>query len=144
MEKIDVKGPNAHPLFSWLQAQKSSWMGSGAPPAACPFSSSSSSASADETKIALLTAGIKWNFSKFLIDKEGQVPLHTHPPTHTPRAPPPTPTHRHAHRHTHTHTTHSPSKLIDNRFGCRRAQCIDRFAPTTGISSVAKAVSKLL
>lgn len=66
MEKIDVKGPNAHPLFSWLQAQKSSWMGS----------------------------GIKWNFSKFLIDKEGQ--------------------------------------------------CIDRFAPTTGISSVAKAVSKLL
>ena len=42
MEKIDVKGDGAHPLFLWLQKSKSSWMGS----------------------------GIKWNFAKFLIDKE--------------------------------------------------------------------------
>ncbi|XP_018904211.1 uncharacterized protein [Bemisia tabaci] len=45
--KIDVNGDNAHPLYKWLKSQKA---GSG-----------------------FLTDSIKWNFSKFLINKQGQV-----------------------------------------------------------------------
>jgi glutathione peroxidase len=44
-DKIDVKGPNAHPLFQHLTEQ--------AP--------------------GFLTKTIKWNFTKFLIDREGRV-----------------------------------------------------------------------
>jgi glutathione peroxidase len=44
-EKIDVKGANAHPLFKYLTEQKSGLIGS----------------------------AIKWNFTKFLIDAEGNV-----------------------------------------------------------------------
>jgi glutathione peroxidase len=43
--KVDVKGPNAHPLFVYLTKQ--------AP--------------------GFLTEGIKWNFTKFLIDRNGSV-----------------------------------------------------------------------
>lgn len=43
--KIDVNGENAHPLFAYLT---------------------------DEAK-GILTKQIKWNFTKFLVDKEGQV-----------------------------------------------------------------------
>jgi glutathione peroxidase len=43
--KVDVKGPNAHPLFQHLTQQ--------AP--------------------GFLTKTIKWNFTKFLIDREGRV-----------------------------------------------------------------------
>lgn len=44
-EKIDVKGPNAHPIFKYLKEQ---------------------------TK-GLLNDEIKWNFTKFLIDSNGNV-----------------------------------------------------------------------
>lgn len=43
--KIDVNGPNAHPLYSYLKEQKR----------------------------GLLTRKIEWNFAKFLIDRKGQV-----------------------------------------------------------------------
>ena len=43
--KVDVKGENAHQLFSYLTSEKK----------------------------VLLTEQIKWNFTKFLIDKNGQV-----------------------------------------------------------------------
>lgn len=43
--KVDVKGPDAIPLFSYLSSEKK----------------------------GMLTEGIKWNFTKFLIDKEGNV-----------------------------------------------------------------------
>ncbi len=43
--KIDVKGKNAHPLYQWLVKQKKGLLGS----------------------------SIKWNFTKFLIDREGHV-----------------------------------------------------------------------
>ncbi len=43
--KIDVNGERAHPLFKYLK----------------------------ESKGGLLTEAIKWNFTKFLIDREGQV-----------------------------------------------------------------------
>jgi glutathione peroxidase len=45
MGKIDVNGPAAHPLYVWLKGEKTGLLGS----------------------------GIKWNFTKFLIDREGKV-----------------------------------------------------------------------
>lgn len=45
-DKINVNGPDAHPLYRWLKAQKSGVLGS---------------------------PGIKWNFTKFLIGRNGQV-----------------------------------------------------------------------
>lgn len=45
--KIDVNGPNAHPIYQWLKSQKK---GRG-----------------------LLGGKIKWNFTKFLLDREGNV-----------------------------------------------------------------------
>lgn len=44
-QKVDVKGENAHPLFQFLVSQKK----------------------------GLLTEDIKWNFTKFLVDPDGQV-----------------------------------------------------------------------
>ena len=44
--KVDVNGDNEHPLFKWLKSQKKGIFG---------------------------TAAIKWNFSKFLIDANGDV-----------------------------------------------------------------------
>jgi glutathione peroxidase len=46
MTKIDVNGPQAHPLFQWLKTQAPGILGS---------------------------EGIKWNFTKFLINRHGQV-----------------------------------------------------------------------
>ncbi|MCU7556478.1 glutathione peroxidase [Macrococcus capreoli] len=54
-EKIDVNGDNAHPLFQYLKK---------------------------ETK-GLLGDNIKWNFTKFLVDKEGNV-VGRYAPTKTP------------------------------------------------------------
>jgi glutathione peroxidase len=44
--KIDVNGPNAHPLFAHLKSTKSGWLGIDA---------------------------IKWNFTKFLVGRRGEV-----------------------------------------------------------------------
>ncbi|CAN5160903.1 glutathione peroxidase [soil metagenome] len=44
-DKIDVNGAHAHPLYNYLKSEKS----------------------------GLLGAGIKWNFTKFLVDRAGQV-----------------------------------------------------------------------
>lgn len=44
-EKIDVNGTNTHPLYSYLKSEKGGFLGS----------------------------NIKWNFTKFLIDKNGKV-----------------------------------------------------------------------
>ena len=46
MEKIDVNGAQAHPLYRWLTAEAPGLLGSKA---------------------------IKWNFTKFLVGKDGQV-----------------------------------------------------------------------
>lgn len=56
--KIDVNGPNAHPLYDYLTKQK----GGG-----------------------LLGRGIKWNFTKFLIGRDGKV-IARFPPTAKPEA----------------------------------------------------------
>jgi glutathione peroxidase len=44
--KVDVNGPKAHPLFHWLCEQAPGLLGS---------------------------RGVKWNFTKFLVDRQGQV-----------------------------------------------------------------------
>jgi glutathione peroxidase len=44
--KIDVNGANAHPLFRWLKGEKAGVLG---------------------------TEAIKWNFTKFLVNREGRV-----------------------------------------------------------------------
>ena len=46
MEKINVNGPDASPLFDWMKGEAKGIMG---------------------------TTAIKWNFTKFLIDREGNV-----------------------------------------------------------------------
>lgn len=53
--KVDVNGSDAHPLFEWLRAEKS----------------------------GLLGGRIKWNFTKFLIGRDGAV-LSRHAPTTEP------------------------------------------------------------
>ena len=55
-DKIEVNGDNAHPLYRWLKAEKKGLLG---------------------------TEGIKWNFTKFLIDRDGQV-VERYAPTDTP------------------------------------------------------------
>jgi len=55
--KIDVNGGHAHPLYKYLKGEKSGLLGS----------------------------AIKWNFTKFLVDRAGQV-VARHAPTTTPEA----------------------------------------------------------
>jgi glutathione peroxidase len=55
-EKIEVNGNGAHPLWKWLKSQKSGLLG---------------------------IEAIKWNFSKFLVDKSGKV-VKRYAPTDTP------------------------------------------------------------
>ncbi|MEO8120919.1 MAG: glutathione peroxidase [Rhodoferax sp.] len=56
MAKIEVNGPQAHPLYQWLSAEAPGLLGSKA---------------------------IKWNFTKFLVGKDGTV-LKRYAPTDTP------------------------------------------------------------
>ncbi len=44
--KVEVNGPGAHPLYQWLKSQAKGFFG---------------------------TSAIKWNFTKFLVDREGKV-----------------------------------------------------------------------
>jgi glutathione peroxidase len=46
MAKVEVNGGNAHPLWQWLKGEKPGFLG---------------------------TEAIKWNFTKFLVGKDGQV-----------------------------------------------------------------------
>jgi glutathione peroxidase len=55
--KIDVNGAGAHPLYKFLKDEKSGLLGS----------------------------AIKWNFTKFLVDRSGRV-VSRHAPTTTPEA----------------------------------------------------------
>lgn len=56
MAKIEVKGPQAHPLYQWLTSEAPGLLGS---------------------------KSIKWNFTKFLLGREGQV-LKRYAPTDAP------------------------------------------------------------
>src|ERR1700746_254268 len=55
-EKIDVNGAGAHPLYNYLKSEKTGLLGS----------------------------SIKWNFTKFLVDRSGKV-VGRHAPTATPQ-----------------------------------------------------------
>jgi len=55
--KIDVNGANAHPLYRFLKHEAKGLLGS---------------------------EGIKWNFTKFLVDKDGKV-VRRYAPTDTPQ-----------------------------------------------------------
>ncbi|WP_434353685.1 glutathione peroxidase [Psychrobacter sp. HD31] len=57
MDKIDVNGDNAHPIYKWLKSQKG----------------------------GLITDAIKWNFGKFLVGKDGKV-VKRYAPTTKPEA----------------------------------------------------------
>ncbi len=57
-DKVDVNGPNAHPLYRLLKQQAPGILG---------------------------TDGIKWNFTKFLISRDGE-PVSRHAPTTSPNA----------------------------------------------------------
>lgn len=57
-EKIDVNGDNAHPLFQYLKAAQPGLLGS---------------------------QGIKWNFTKFLVNRKGEV-VDRYAPTIKPQA----------------------------------------------------------
>lgn len=56
MEKINVNGADAHPVYQWLKSQAPGLLG---------------------------TEGIKWNFTKFLVGKDGQV-IKRYAPQDTP------------------------------------------------------------
>ena len=58
MRKIDVNGPTSHPLYDYLKNSRKGFMGS---------------------------AGIKWNFTKFLIDRKGAA-VGRFAPTDTPQS----------------------------------------------------------
>ena len=58
MEKIDVNGSGAHPLYQWLTREAPGILG---------------------------TQAIKWNFTKFLVGKDGQV-RKRYAPTDTPQS----------------------------------------------------------
>jgi glutathione peroxidase len=64
-KKIDVNGENAEPLFTWLKQQK-------------PKDKGNLKTKAFEVAVKPMTKGnapedIKWNFGKFLIDRNGTV-----------------------------------------------------------------------
>lgn len=58
MAKIDVNGDNAHPLYQWMSKEAPGLLG---------------------------TKAIKWNFTKFLIGRDGQV-VKRYAPTDTPQS----------------------------------------------------------
>ena len=58
MAKIDVNGSDAHPLYQWLSSEAPGLLG---------------------------TKAIKWNFTKFLVGKDGRV-LKRYAPTDTPKS----------------------------------------------------------
>ena len=58
MAKIDVNGPKTHPLYAYLKSQKRGVLG---------------------------TTNVKWNFTKFLVDRRGQV-VERYAPTVTPKS----------------------------------------------------------
>ena len=57
-DKVEVNGPGAHPLFQWLKQEAPGLLG---------------------------TEGIKWNFTKFLLDRQGKV-VKRYAPTTTPES----------------------------------------------------------
>ena len=77
MKKIDVNGKEAHPIYEYLKsmAPTEEYKGLKAKASAALFKTISKSVEKD--------SDIKWNFTKFLISKDGSV-IKRFPPTTTP------------------------------------------------------------
>ena len=66
MQKIEVNGPDAHPIYKYLKAQKG-FQGFGKGPKAAMMKMVMKKADPDFEN----NSEIKWNFTKFLISKDG-------------------------------------------------------------------------
>lgn len=77
MKKVDVNGKDEHPIFTWLkeQAPTEEYHGLKAKASAALFKTISKSVEKD--------SDIKWNFTKFLISRDG-VTVKRFPPTEEP------------------------------------------------------------
>ena len=78
MKKVDVNGPAAHPIFEYLKAQAPAedYKGTKAKVAKVLFKAISKSVEKD--------SDIKWNFTKFLISKDGEI-VRRYAPTTDPK-----------------------------------------------------------
>ena len=76
-EKVDVNGENADPLFVWLKKQK----GFEGFDLSNPIGKHLHEAFLKQDKHYAKSDDIKWNFTKFLIDKEGNVVERIEPTT---------------------------------------------------------------
>jgi glutathione peroxidase len=79
MKKIDVNGPDEHPIFTYLKSQAGFAGFNPAHPIAKILDELLSKANPDYAK----TPDIKWNFTKFLISKDGSK-VQRFEPTSTP------------------------------------------------------------
>ena len=68
MDKCDVNGENAHPVFQWLYAEKP-FVGFGEGETAQFMDKMLSSKDPEYAS----NPDIKWNFTKFLVDRRGNV-----------------------------------------------------------------------
>ncbi|MBP5212033.1 MAG: hypothetical protein J6Z30_04175 [Pyramidobacter sp.] len=75
MKKSDVNGPDALPLYAWLKAQKG-FAGFGEGPMADKLREVLPKFDPDYEH----NAEIKWNFTKFVIDRDGNVAARFEPP----------------------------------------------------------------
>lgn len=66
--KIDVNGPNAHPLYAWMRAQQPGSFDKDTPGAEKLYAHLEKN-----TPEVLGTDAVKWNFTKFVVDRKGQV-----------------------------------------------------------------------
>jgi glutathione peroxidase len=69
--KIDVNGPAAHPLYVWLRAEQPGHLDKES--AAAIGAEKLYAHLAKSTPEVLGTDAIKWNFTKFLVDRQGHV-----------------------------------------------------------------------
>ncbi|MGJ3508860.1 glutathione peroxidase [Enemella sp. A6] len=74
--KVDVNGPDAHPLFAWLRSERPE--GKGTPPAG--FAEHLANQPRGENGDYL-----EWNFTKFLVGKDGRV-IERYLPSETPES----------------------------------------------------------
>lgn len=74
--KVDVNGPNAHPLYKFLRAEQPGKLEKDTPGAEKLYAHLEKS-----TPDVLGTDAVKWNFTKFLVDRNGKVVKRFESPT---------------------------------------------------------------